>query len=195
MLENDDSYAAEAAAAESLAKIKAPGAFEALKQKLATHPYRTVVSGIYSAFKTLHDKNAIPLALEDSVYGKPDSTRAAAIDALGALGGDNKDVFNRLMEVVDDPNAFMRSRAIAALGNMKNAEALPKLEEIVARGRSGGRFGNAGVSDAAQTAIEAIRAASNAGVDAATLQSQIDELKRSNRRLEERVEELQKRGR
>ncbi len=192
ILEKDDSYAAEAAAAESLAKIKAPDAFETLKKKLATHPYRTVANGIYSAFNTLEDKNAVPLALEDSAYGKPDTLRFAAINTLSHLGQGNKDVYKRLIEITEDPNVFMRSRAIRALGSLKDPEVLPKLEEIAARAGHGGRFGEAGSADAALEAIEQIRAGMNARVDAAKLQSDVDELKRSNLRLEREVEELQK---
>lgn len=192
MLEKDDSYAAEAAAAESLARMKAPGAFEALKQKLATHPYRTVASGIYSAFNTLEDKNAIPLALEDSSYGKPDALRKAAINTLGHLGDGNKEAFTRLMEIAEDPNIFMRPWAVRALGSLKNPDALPKLEEIAARAGHGGRFGNAGVADAAIAAIEAIRAGSDSKADVVKLQSQIDELKRSNQRLERQMQEFGK---
>lgn len=195
MLDKDDSYAAQAAAAESLAKMKAPDAFETLKKKLATHPYRSVAAGIYSAFNILGDKNAITMALEDSAYGRPDFLRFSAINTLGHLGQGNREVCNRLTEITEDPNVFMRSRAIVALGMLKDPEVLPKLEEIAARAGHGGRFGGAGVADAAAQAIEQIRAAMSSKVDTAKLQSQIDELKRSNQRLEHQVEELQKRER
>lgn len=194
MLDKDESYAAQAAAAESLAKIKAPGAFDALKHKLETQPYRAVVFGIYAAFNTLKDKQAVSVALKDSAYGRPDPVRAAAIDTLGQLGQDNKDVVNRLMEIVEDPNPFVRPRAIAALGALRNPEALPKLEEIAARAGHGGRFGNAGVADATRAAIEVIRSAGDSKVDVAKLQSEIDDLKRMNQKLERQMEEMQKRG-
>lgn len=195
ILEKDDSYAAEASAAESLAKIKAPDAFETLKKKLDTHPYRTVATGIYAAFNLLEDKNAIPLALEDSAYGKADTLRFAAINTLSHLGQGNKEVHKRLIEITEDPNVFMRARAIRALGALKDAEVLPKLEEIAARAGHGGRFGEAGVADAANEAMEQIRAGINARVDPAKLQAEIEELKRSNQKLERQVEELQKRAR
>lgn len=195
LLEQDDSYATQAAAAESLAKIKAPGAFEALKKKLASRPYRTVASGIYSAFNILKDKNAIPLALADSAYGRPDVLRMAAVGTLGRLGQDNKEALQRLLEIADDPNTFMRAQAIDALGELGNPEALAKLEEITGRGGRGGRFGNAGDADAASAAIERIRSAGGSQKEAAKLQSQIDDLHRENQRLEREVEELKKRGR
>jgi HEAT repeat protein len=194
ILENDDSYAAEASAAESLARIKVPDAFETLKKKLDTHPYRTVANGIYSAFNILEDKNAIPLALEDSAYGKPDALRIAAVNTLSRLGRGNKEVYKRLIEITEDPNVFMRARAIRALGALKDPEVMPKLEEIAARAGHGGRFGEAGVADAAVEAMEQIRIDMNARVDSAKLQAEIDELKRSNQRLGQQVEELQKRA-
>lgn len=89
----------------------------------------------------------------------------------------------------------MRARAIRALGALKDPEVMPKLEEIAGRAGHGGRFGEAGVADAAVEAMEQIRAGMNARADSAKLQSEIDELKRSNQKLEQQVEELQKHGR
>ncbi|MFQ5696164.1 MAG: HEAT repeat domain-containing protein, partial [Terriglobia bacterium] len=122
-----------AAAAKSLGKIGAPGAFERLQEALRRDSHREVIRrGALEGFADLGDARAVPLALRWSRYGRPPRAREAAIKALGELGRGNDRVYNHLLTLLHDPYVWARKSALWALGELEDRRAVPALKAAAA---------------------------------------------------------------
>ena len=130
--EHDDSYRARAAALQALGRLKGPKAFETLDAAVAgDSPDGFVRNAALRALGSLGDDKAVPLLLQWSAPGKPIDSRTAAINSLGRLQKDNKDITKQIAGYLTEPHFPVRMAAIYALGTRGDATAVPALEALL----------------------------------------------------------------
>jgi HEAT repeat protein len=86
-LNNDDSYAAQAAAAQQLGKSGAANAFDVLQAKVATKPEVHVMIATLKAMASTKDPRAAKILLAEAQPGVPERIRLNALAALAGLKG------------------------------------------------------------------------------------------------------------
>jgi hypothetical protein len=79
----------------------------------------------------LGDDKAVPLLLQWSAAGKPLDSRTAAINSLGRLQKDNKDITRQIAAYLSEPHFPVRMASIYALGGRGDATAIPALEALL----------------------------------------------------------------
>src|SRR5712692_2197165 len=128
----DKSYRARAAALQALGSLKAPNAFATLDAAVAADsPDGFLRNAALRAFGSFGDDKAVPLLLQWSAAGKPLEARTAAIDSLGRLQKDNKDITKQIASYLTEPHFPVRTAAIYALGARGDATAIPALEALL----------------------------------------------------------------
>jgi aminopeptidase N len=128
----DDSYRARAAALQALGRVKAPAAFATLEAAvIADSPDGILRNAALRSLGSLGDDKALPLLLRWSAPGKPIDSRTAAINSLGRLQRDNKDVTKQIADYLPEPHFSVRMAAIYALGSRGDATAVPALEALL----------------------------------------------------------------
>jgi aminopeptidase N len=133
VLEGEKKSYVVAAAAKALGKTRSEGAFEALQAALGRESHVEVIRrGAFEGLGELNDARALPLLLEWSGYGRPPQAREMAIEALGKLGRENQEVFQRLLALLSDPYRWARRAALRALGELGDPRALDPLEALAA---------------------------------------------------------------
>lgn len=130
--DNDSSYRARAAALQALGKLKAPDALATLQAAInGDSPDDFLRNAALRALGPLGDDKAAPLVREWTVPGKKIPTRTAAIDSLGHLQKDNKEITKQLASYLTEPQFPIRIAAVFALGARADASAIPALEELL----------------------------------------------------------------
>jgi aminopeptidase N len=143
-----------AAAVRSLAQVKAPGAFETLRDVLATADSHgdVIRTACLDGLRSLGDRRALELAPTylDYEWGKGGThgVRRAALECLTALGGDDAVVRAKVVTLLSDPYHTMRSWAAEACGKYEIREAVEPLKALAEKDWHGG------VKGAANTALE-----------------------------------------
>src|SRR5216683_1518933 len=128
----DRSYRARAAALQALGSLKAPNAFATLDAAVAADsPDGFLRNAALRAFGSFGDDKAVPLLLQWSAAGKPIEARTAAINSLGRLQKDNKEITKQIAAYVTEPHFRVRMAAIYALGGRGDATAIPALEALL----------------------------------------------------------------
>src|SRR6266581_413212 len=128
----DRSYRARAAALQALGTLKAPSAFATLDAAVAADsPDGFLRNAALRAFGSFGDDKAVPLLLRWSAAGKPIEARTAAINSLGRLQKDNKDITKQIASYLTEPHFPVRTAAIYALGARGDATAIPALEALL----------------------------------------------------------------
>jgi aminopeptidase N len=128
----DDSYRARAAALQALGRLKGPDAFATLDAAVASDsPDGFLRSAALRAFGSLGEDKAVPLLLQWSAAGKPMDSRTAAINSLGRLKKDDKEITKQLANYLAEPHFPVRMAAIYALGGRGDATAIPALEALL----------------------------------------------------------------
>src|SRR6266436_1296386 len=128
----DRSYRARAAALQALGSLKAPNAFATLDAAVAADsPDGFLRNAALRAFGSFGDDKAVPLLLQWSAAGKPIEARTAAINSLGRLQKDNKDITKQIASYLTEPHFPVRTAAIYALGARGDATAIPALEALL----------------------------------------------------------------
>ncbi len=128
----DRSYRARAAALQALGSLKAPNAFATLDAAVAADsPDGFLRNAALRAFGSFGDDKAVPLLLRWSAAGKPIEARTAAINSLGRLQKDNKDITKQIASYLTEPHFPVRTAAIYALGARGDATAIPALEALL----------------------------------------------------------------
>src|SRR5712692_7378578 len=123
---------ARAAALQALGSLKAPNAFATLDAAVAADsPDGFLRNAALRAFGSFGDDKAVPLLLQWSATGKPIEARTAAINSLGHLQKDNKDITNQIASYLTEPHFPVRTAAIYALGARGDATAIPALEALL----------------------------------------------------------------
>lgn len=133
--QNDESYAVQAEAVRTLARIGAPDAREVARSALVTPSYREVIR--VAAFDALAHlalpvTEAIRYGMDYSTPNQPEEVRAAALTYLAAAASGEAAVQTRLQESLADPSYRVRRAAIDALVRVGSPEAFAVLETRLA---------------------------------------------------------------
>jgi aminopeptidase N len=136
---DDPSFRVRAAALEALAQMKAPGAFDLLRGAVSADSPRDLVrDAALRGLGDLGDERAVPLLLEWSALGKPLDSRPAAMEGLGHLDPQNKDIEARLLAYVAEPYPGVRNAALDALAERGDPAAIAPLEALIHNGAFAG---------------------------------------------------------
>jgi aminopeptidase N len=128
----DDSYRARAAALQALGRLKGPNAFATLEVAVAADsPDGFLRNAALRSLGSLGDDKAVPLLLQWSAAGKPLDSRTAAINSLGRLQKDNKDITKEIAAYLTERHFPVRMASIYALGGRGDATAIPALEALL----------------------------------------------------------------
>jgi aminopeptidase N len=146
-----------AAAAESLGRVHADGAFETLEKLLAVDSHGDCIRiGALKGMAALGSWKGVEKALPflDYRWGKGGThkLRQTALNTVTSLSPDDRDVHARLVALLKDPYHHMRSWAAEACGKYKVRAALPILKEMAEKDWHGAPKG------AAKTAVERLEA-------------------------------------
>ncbi len=193
LLEVDESYFVESAAATALGKTKSEKAFAALKKALSKDSFRDVIrTGALAGLAELDDERGIPLAIEWTAYGKPYLVRIAALAALGKLGKyreHRKDILESIVAVFKEPFDALSYRpyiaAISALVARGHPDAIPYLQRI-ASSDPRSRF-----RQRARRAIKTIHTGKDKGDELRKLRDDLEKLQRENVTLRDRLTKLE----
>jgi aminopeptidase N len=132
---SEKAYRVRAAALESLAKIKAPNAYDTLLAAAKTDsPDDVIRQGALHAFGALEDDRAVPILLDWMAPGKPIETRRAAIEGIAGLDKKNKDITKALISCLKEPYFDVKFTALFALGGRGDVDAVPALEALLTSG-------------------------------------------------------------
>jgi aminopeptidase N len=196
VLKRDKSYYVEAEAAKSLGKTRSPQAFEALEKALAKDSHNEVIR--YMAFEglgELRDERAVPLCIEWTRYGRPPRARQGAVlalgklaEALGSTSAAGQRIFDRLVELLDDPWLQVRLQSVISLQDIGEAKAVPHLEALAAR-ELDGRI----VRRAREAALR-LRESRQRSDEVRRLREDVEKLQQDNRELRDRVDRLEAEG-
>jgi aminopeptidase N len=128
----DSSYRARAAALQDIGRLKTPDAFGTLEAAIAADsPDDFLRNAALRALGPLGEDKAVPLLLQWSAVGKPVETRTAAINSLGRLQKDNKEITKQLASYLSEPRFSVRIASVYALGARGDATAIPALEALL----------------------------------------------------------------
>jgi aminopeptidase N len=128
----DSSYRARAAALQDIGRLKTPDAFATLEAAIAADsPDNFLRNAALRALGPLGEDRAVPLLLQWSAVGKPVETRTAAINSLGRLQKDNKEITKQLASYLSEPRFSVRIASVYALGARGDATAIPALEALL----------------------------------------------------------------
>ncbi len=178
----DASLAVRQAALSAAARLKPDQALELVKPFVGVEEMRAAA---VSAMEQIGDDAAVPVVLE-LTQDPDDRVRQGALRAFGSLGKGKREVTDRLLEALEDPEKGDRSAAVSALARRKEEATIPALERLAAA------EGLPNIAAAAKAAVEAIRAPAGA-IDLAPLRSRITDLEKENAELKARMDRLEKR--
>jgi len=189
-LNGDASYFVEAESALALARTRSPRAYDLLIKAMDRPSYLDVIrSQALAGLAELRDARAIDVALQAARYGEPVVGRRAAIAALGLLGAEHADrkrqVRERLIELLEDPDFRARIAAVEALRVLGDAGA------IAALGRAEHRDLDGRVRRRAREVIRALGEGTTQEDAVKRLRDQLEKLDAENRELKERVLKLE----
>jgi len=120
----DSSYLVLSACISSLVKIDSLRGFDLAARCVGVESYRDIVRrAALQAFMDLRDSRAISFALPCTAPGYPADIRRRAVDVLGEVGRNSREVEGRLVDLVDDVNSTVRKAAIEALADYGDARA------------------------------------------------------------------------
>jgi len=128
----DDSYRAQAAALQSLGKMKPAGAYDVLVAAVnSDSPDGYLREAALRGLGSLGDDKAVPLLREWTMPGKDFDSREAAISSLARLKKDDKEITQQIAGYLNEPYFPIRISAIFALGTRGDASAIPALEALL----------------------------------------------------------------
>ncbi len=128
----DVSWRARGAALNSLAKMKAPGAYETLTAAVnAESPDGFLRDAALRGYGLLGDDRAVPTLREWAKPGKDLEARGAAIGSLGHLEKGNKEITAEIVSYLPERHFEIQLAAIFALGARADASAIPGLEAML----------------------------------------------------------------
>jgi aminopeptidase N len=142
-----------AAAAKSLGRVHAEGAFEELDRLLSVESHGDCVRmGALEGMAALGSWRGLEKALTylDYRWGKGANhrLRETALGVATSLAPDDRDVHARIVALLSDPYHRMRGWAAEACGKFRVRAAVPRLKELAEKDAHGG------VKAAAKTALE-----------------------------------------
>ena len=168
------SYFVEAAANQSIGKLRLPASFDVLASNIERGSYREVVrGGCIEGLVQLRDERGLDLIRASSKYGAPQATRAAAVGTLAALATSLEPspvgIDEEIAEFMDDPDFRVRMAAMRALRTLKDPSWANRIEAQIDREGDG----------------RAVRTARSIASELRSGASQTEEVKKLRQRLEE----------
>jgi aminopeptidase N len=128
----DSSYRARAAALQAIGRLKTSDAFATLEAAVAgDSPDDFLRNAALRSLGPLGDDKAVPLLLQWSAPGKPIESRTAAINSLGRLQKDNKEITKQIAAYLAEQHFSVRMASVYALGARGDATAVPALEALL----------------------------------------------------------------
>jgi aminopeptidase N len=129
--ESDRSPVTAAEAVYAVGRIRGRGAREFLEKALRRDSDQDIIRRYALAgLRDLGENRSWDVAAGWAEYGNPTQTRIVAIDAFSRLGTREEKTADLLIHLLDDPNVFIRQRAIRSLGEggfQKAREALSRI--------------------------------------------------------------------
>ena len=135
LLASDPNHYVRSAAARSLGKVHAEGAFETLAALLKVDSHReTIRAGALDGLRALGDPRALDLARPLLAYDWPRGDhlgmREAALRVLLGLAPDAPGTRAAIVALLDDPHHRMRATAAETAGNFAVREAEARLRKM-----------------------------------------------------------------
>ena len=127
VLETDPSGWVAGAAAEAIGKLRAPEAFSVLSRALAVRGERAARRGILAGLAVIGSRESREQIVRACSPDQPESTRLAAIAALGRLPKSDSDAEETLEKALADTDLLAQTQAVRALGELKRDRAVPAL--------------------------------------------------------------------
>ena len=189
-LNRDRSYTAAGAAAAALGRAGATRTLPDLLKAAQRPSHREVVAaGALRGLAALRDPAQLGAILEHARPGREQRVRAVALGAAATLaratGPEQRDEVRRTAErSLRDPLYFVRRGAIRALEDLGDAAAIPALRAAIDRDVEGA------VRYESRVAIDGIRRGLTDAKEMGQLRDDVEELRRANRELRERLDRL-----
>ena len=128
----DLSYRARSAALQAIGRLRSPNSLATLQAAVAADsPDGFLRNSALRALGALGNDRAVPLLLEWAAPGKPIESRAAAINSLGRLEKENKDITKQIAVYLSEAHFPVRMASVYALGSRGDASAIPALEDLL----------------------------------------------------------------
>jgi aminopeptidase N len=193
----DPGYTVEAAALASYAKLDQPDAPAVLLPWLAKPSHNEVLrSAALAGLGSGHDLSVLDTLLLWTKRGKPRQCRTAALDALARLANgttpteeQQRRIVTALSTCLEGEGPRLRGAAISALRELGRA-ATPALAALDALGL---HDPNERVRDLARQARDQIRSSGQVPPEVGRLREQLDQLRREQETLKERLNRYEKR--
>jgi aminopeptidase N len=128
----DISFRARSSALQAIGRLRSPNSLATLQAAVAADsPNGFLRNAALRAFGPLGNDRAVPLLLEWAAPGKPMDSRTAAINSLGRLEKENRDITKQIAAYLSEPHFPVRMASIYALGTRGDASAVPALEDLL----------------------------------------------------------------
>jgi aminopeptidase N len=198
----DPSYSVEAAALQSIGMIAASTLQDKPKDDKVIKLFKTVLKerggwnetvrgGAIAGLSQLKTSSAaLTLLLEYTVIGTPQPLRLAAVRALGAISSGQEpaqvtQILERLAVLADESFFLTQVSVVIALGQMEMPKAIGLLRQLAERTPDGR------VRRMAEEAITSVQEKIGAAQNLKGLQSDLEELKKTNQDLKSRLAQLE----
>ena len=187
----DRSYYVQSAAAAALGATRQPRAFAALQRVLGRPAHNDVITAAaLGGLAALRDPRAIDTLLDYTTWGRHQSARRAATDALGRLGPFAEEavrlrVRERLEELLDDGSMRIQLAAADALASLGDARATGALGAIAARTLEGR------LTRSARLAARTLAQKADKGEEVKALRTDLEQLQQANQSLKDRLTKLE----
>jgi aminopeptidase N len=196
--EGDASYGVESAAVKAYAKLRPPDAVAALLPYLAKPSRNEVIRrAALEGLGASQDIAALDTLTAWTQRDKPRQCRTAALKALSALAKranpsdeQRKHIVTAVSACLEREGRRVRGAAVEALRELGRAATptLPALEAIARHDP------DARAQEAAQKAVEAIRANTPAPLELTRLREELERLRKANETLQERLDRFERKN-
>ena len=188
----DASWFVRAEALRAAGRLRIPRAFDPLVEALSVRSFREVVrAGALDGLVELRDERAVDVIEGAAHYGEPAAARRFAVSALGRLGtvlpGRSKDLADRVVPFLRDPDFRVRMAAAGALKALGVDSHVQELESMARREVDGRTV------RAAREAALALRNPAPVAAATAPLRDDLERVREENSRLAERLAVLEAR--
>jgi aminopeptidase N len=190
----DRSYYVQSAAAAALGATRQPRAYAALQRVLGRPAHNDVITAAaLGGLATLRDPRAIDTLLDYTTWGRHQTARRAATDALGRLGPFAEEavrlrVRERLEELLDDRSMRIQLAATDALASLGDARGTSALGAIAGRTLEGR------LTRSARFAARTLGQKADKGQEVKALRTDLEQLQQENQSLKDRLTKLEAQG-
>jgi len=138
LCEHDDSVLVEGEALKALARTRQAGSRATVVAALARESDQAAIRKLaLEGLGESGDELAIAQVRERTRYGEPMQARVAAVGALGRLGRGRPEINDLLIQLLEDPDFFVRIAACEAIGRLSDRAGREPLERLRRRDPSG----------------------------------------------------------